>query len=116
MSIRTFKQPVTASRAVVTTNHPEASAAAIEILAGGGNAIDAAVAALFSLSVVEPMMVCPHGAGFFVIRDGRTGEIATIDNYATVPLGARPDMFRSIPGSLENETVDAENDIGYLAV
>src|SRR3954470_11874294 len=110
MSRATFKQPVTASRAVVTTNHPEASAAALEVLTKGGNAVDAAVAALFSLSVVEPMMVSPHGAGFFVIRDGRTGEVATIDNYAPVPIRAQPDMFRPVPGSLENETEGGEND------
>src|SRR5215218_6355507 len=116
MRIRTEKQPVVASRAVVTANHPEASAAGIEILAMGGNAVDAAVATLFSLSVVEPMMVSPCGAGFFVIRDGTTGEIVTLDNYATVPGKARPDLFTPIEGSLENETVGAENEIGYLAV
>ena len=112
----TFKQPVAASRAVVTANHPEAGAAAVEILAMGGNAVDAAVAALFSLSVVEPMMVSPHGAGFLVIRDGPTGRVATIDNYAAVPAAARPDMFRPIAGSLENETEDGANDAGHLAV
>lgn len=112
----TFKQPVTASRGVVTSNHPEASAAGLEMLAMGGNAIDAAVATLFSLSVVEPMMVSPMGAGFFVIHDGATGTITTIDNYATAPRAARPDLFRPVVGSLENETIDQENDIGYLAV
>ena len=86
----TFKQPVVASQAVITTNHPEASAAGLEMLAMGGNAIDAAVAALFSLSVVEPMMVSPMGAGFFVIRHGASGEIMTLDNYATAPHAARP--------------------------
>lgn len=116
MRVRTVKQPVVASRAVVTANHPEASAAGLEILAMGGNAVDAAVATLFSLSVVEPMMVSPCGAGFFVIRDGRTGAVATLDNYATVPGKARPDLFRPVEGSLENETVGAENDVGYLAV
>ncbi len=115
MTRSTFKQPVVASRAVVTTNHPEASAAALQALAMGGNAVDATVAALFSLSVVEPMMVCPHGAGFFVIRDGPTGAVHTIDNYATVPLAAKPDCYRPIPGSTELETEDAENDIGYRA-
>jgi gamma-glutamyltranspeptidase/glutathione hydrolase len=116
MGMRTEKRPVVASRAVVTANHPEASAAGMEMLAMGGNAVDAAVAALFSLSVVEPMMVSPCGAGFFAIRDGRTGAVATLDNYATVPGKARPDMFRPVPESLENETVDRENDVGYLAV
>jgi gamma-glutamyltranspeptidase/glutathione hydrolase len=112
----TNKQPVIASQGVVTTNHPEASAAALELLAMGGNAIDAAVAALFSLSVVEPMMVSPMGAGFFVIHNGAAGDITTIDNYATAPRAAGPDLFRPVPGSLENETVDRENEVGYLAV
>src|ERR687885_1267268 len=102
MARPTFKRPVSASRAVVTTNHPEASAAALQMLTMGGNAVDAAVAALFSLSVVEPMMVSPHGAGFFVIRDGPSGRVTTIDNYASVPLRAHAAMFRPLPGSLEN--------------
>ncbi len=112
----TYKHEVTGSRAVVTSNHPMASAAGVEMLTRGGNAVDAAVATLFALTVVEPMMVTPFGAGFFVIRDGRTGETVTIDNYATVPAAAFPDMFDPVPGSLDYETVDKANDTGYRAV
>ncbi|MEZ4496010.1 MAG: gamma-glutamyltransferase [Thermomicrobiales bacterium] len=112
----TYKQPVVGTRAVITTNHPEASAAGLEMLAMGGNAIDAAVAALFSLSVVEPMMVSPMGAGFFVIRHGASGEVTTLDNYSTAPAAAKADMFEPVPGSLENEAVDRLNDVGHLAV
>ena len=113
---RTYKQEVIASQAVVASNHPLASAAGVEMLTRGGNAVDAAVATLFALTVVEPMMVTPFGAGFFVIRDGRTGAIVTIDNYCTVPAAARPDMFEPIPDNLDYETVGRENDIGYRAV
>ncbi len=113
---QTYKHEVIASRAIVAANHPLAAVAGAEILALGGNAVDAAVATLFALSVVEPMMVSPFGAGFFVIRDGRTGETVTIDNYATVPMRATPDMFTPIPDSLDYETVGQENDIGYRAV
>ena len=112
----TYKRAVVASRAVVAANHPLASAAGIEMLTQGGNAVDAAVATLFALSVVEPMMVSPFGAGFFVIRDGRSGEVATLDNYATVPAAATPDMFEPIPGSLDYETAGRENDVGPRAV
>ncbi len=112
----TVKREVVASQGVVAANHPLASAAGIEALTRGGNAVDAAVATLFALSVVEPMMVSPFGAGFFLIRDGRSGEIVFIDNYATVPAAATPDMYAPIVGSLDYETVDGANDVGYRAV
>ncbi len=111
----TIKREATASLGMVTANHPLASLAGVEMLMRGGNAIDAAVATLFALSVVEPMMVSIFGAGFFTIRlaDGR---LMTIDNYAVVPLAAREDMYVPIPGSLDNEVEGGLNDTGYLAV
>lgn len=113
---RTYKQGVTASRAVVASNHPLASTAGMEILNLGGNAVDAAIATVVALTAVEPMMVTPFGAGFFVIRDGRTGEVATIDNYCTVPAAATPDMFDPVPDNLDYATTDGANDVGYRAV
>src|SRR5215213_966904 len=112
----TYKQEVIASRGVVASNHPMASAAGVEMLTRGGNAVDAAVATLFALTVVEPMMVTPFGAGFFLLRDGRTGAVSAIDNYATVPAAATPDMFEPVPGSLDYETAGKVHDIGYRAI
>jgi len=110
----THKQPVVASRAAVATNHPLASAAALEALAEGGNAVDAAVTALFALTVVEPMMVGVTGSGFFLHRTAAGGTVA-LDNYGTVPTAARDDLFDPVPGSLEHETRSNRNSVGHLA-
>lgn len=89
------KTAVSGHRGMAVTNHPLASAAAVEMLAAGGNAIDAAVASLFTLTVVEPMMVGIFGGGAALIRlaDGR--EIV-LDGLSTAPAAARPDSFTPI--------------------
>ena len=112
-SFRTEKKPVNASRGMVVTNHPLASAAGAEMLAAGGNAVDAAVAALFALTVVEPMMVGIFGAGHAHIFM-RGGAHTVIDGYTTAPAASRPDMYRPIsdtwPDYLEVE--GRENTVG----
>ena len=113
-----YKGDTVASRAMVASNHPLASAAGAEMLALGGNAIDAAVATVFALSVVEPMMVGPFGAGFINIHHGSTGESTVIDNYATAPRGATPDMFQPVSDDWPDymETAGRRNKLGHLAV
>ena len=100
---------------MVTSNHPLASLAGNEMLVNGGNAIDAAIATMFALSVVEPMMTTIFGAGFITLRLA-DGTCTTIDNYATVPTRATPDMFEPIPGNLDNDVVGDLNSTGHLAV
>ncbi len=114
------KNEVVAGRGVIASNHPLASAAGNEMYAHGGNAFDAAIATLFALTVVEPMMVSVFGAGFFVIRDGKTGKVETIDNYAVAPFAAREDMYEMVkhrkPGQNIFEAVGKKNLVGPLAV
>jgi gamma-glutamyltranspeptidase / glutathione hydrolase len=111
------KQPASGSRGMVVSNHPLASAAGAEMLAAGGNAIDAAIATLFTLTVVEPMMVGIIGGGMAHIRLA-DGSHRFIDGQSTVPLCVRPDTYRSKPGSAHDvfDTVDDENLSGPKAV
>jgi gamma-glutamyltranspeptidase/glutathione hydrolase len=104
------KQPATGSRGMVVSNHPLASAAGAEMLAAGGNAIDAAIATLFTLTVVEPMMVGIIGGGMAHIRTS-DGSHRFIDGQSTVPAMVKPDTYRSKPGSAHDvfDTIDDEN-------
>lgn len=113
----TEKTPVTASRGIVAANHALASAAGLEVLAAGGNAIDAAIAGLFTLTVVEPAMVGIVGGGMALLRlaDGR--EIV-IDGMAAAPLAARPDTYQTISTEWpkSQETVGRRNRVGVASV
>jgi gamma-glutamyltranspeptidase/glutathione hydrolase len=111
------KQPASGSRGMVVSNHPLASVAGAEMLAAGGNAIDAAIATLFALTVVEPMMVGIIGGGMAHIRLA-DGSHRFIDGQSTVPLAVRPDTYRSKPGAAHDvfDTVDDENLDGPKAV
>lgn len=101
----TEKQPAFGTRGMVVTNHPLASAAGAEMLAAGGNAVDAAIAALFTLSVVEPMMVGPLGGGMAHLRfpDGRH---TIIDGMSACPLATGPETFTPDPNAAPG-TMDA---------
>jgi gamma-glutamyltranspeptidase / glutathione hydrolase len=111
------KHPATGTRGMVVTNHPLASAAGAEMLAAGGNAIDAAVAALFALTVVEPMMVGICGGGMAHIRlaDGRH---VVLDGLSTAPAASREDSFRPVSDKLPDyqETAGRANAGGAKAV
>ncbi|MBR0794122.1 gamma-glutamyltransferase [Bradyrhizobium jicamae] len=111
------KQPATSSRGMVVSNHPLASAAGAEMLAAGGNAIDAAIATLFTLTVVEPMMVGIIGGGMAHIRLA-DGSHRFIDGQSTVPKAVQPDTYTSKPGSAHDvfDTVGNENLNGPKAV
>ena len=77
----------------VSTVDPEASAAAIEVLREGGNAVDAAVAAAATLGVTEPYSAGIGGGGYFVYYDAGTGKVSTIDGRETAPADMPRDGF-----------------------
>lgn len=110
------KQPVTGRNGIVAANHPLGAAAGMQMLAAGGNAIDAAVATLLTLTVVEPMMVGLVGGGMMHIRTA-SGDHVVIDGQSQAPLAATPDMFECVSDDIARrlETVGRKNAVGPLS-
>ncbi|MCK1820245.1 gamma-glutamyltransferase [Streptomyces sp. XM83C] len=71
----------------------DASAAGIEVLEHGGNAVDAAVATAAALGVTEPYSAGIGGGGYFVYYDARSRTVHTIDGRETAPLSADSGLF-----------------------
>lgn len=112
----TEKRSAIGSQGMVVTNNPLGSSAGTEMLAAGGNAIDAAIASLFALTVVEPMMVGIFGAGMSTIRLA-DGSHHFINNYSVAPQAATDTMFETLSDTWPDyqKVKDRKNDIGVLA-
>src|SRR5262249_61863758 len=78
---------------MVTAMHPLAAEVGADILAKGGNAIDAAIATAFAVGVAEPFMSGLGGIAFLVYRDARTGTTMCLDGSSVLPAAIRPQMF-----------------------
>ncbi|MGW1172637.1 gamma-glutamyltransferase [Kitasatospora sp. NPDC002543] len=77
----------------VATVDADATAAGIEVLRKGGNAVDAAVAAAAALGVTEPYSSGIGGGGYFVYYDHATGRVHTIDGRETAGRTADTGLF-----------------------
>ena len=80
------------ARNVVATSHPLAAQAGLRMLAAGGNAVDAAVAAAAAMTVLEP---CSNGLGsdaFCILWDGTT--LHGLNASGRAPAAWTPDYFR----------------------
>jgi len=78
-------------RTGIAAGHPATADAGAEILADGGSAADAAVAACLASCVAETVMTGFLGGGHALYRDAATGAIENLDCFVAVPgLGAPP--------------------------
>jgi gamma-glutamyltranspeptidase/glutathione hydrolase len=85
--------PVPGRRAVAACDHPEAARVAVEILARGGNAVDAAVAMSLALGVLCPHYLGIGGGGFMLVWRPGMEEPELLDYRETAPAAAHADMF-----------------------
>ncbi|MEU9339243.1 gamma-glutamyltransferase [Streptomyces sp. NPDC048290] len=88
------KTPVaTGYGGAVASVDADATAAGIEVLKQGGNAVDAAVATAAALGVTEPYSAGIGGGGYFVYYDAKSRKVHTLDGRETAPLSAGSDLF-----------------------
>ena len=85
---------VTSTAGVVAAEPKQAAEIGVQILAAGGNAMDAA-----SASALASCMMLPHATGVAgyicsgVVLEGATGRVWSVDANAVAPAGAREDMY-----------------------
>ena len=77
-------------RGMVTTGHAHGTAAALAILEGGGNAVDAAVAAALVLAVVSPYATSLGGELYALVYDPRTQTTFGLNASGRSPLATTP--------------------------
>ena len=97
---------------MIVSANPLASQAGLAMLQQGGNAVDAAVATTFAISVVEPYSAGIGGGGFLLLRVGKTGEVKALDFRERAPLAATAKMYLDASGKARPQASTE----GYLAV
>ena len=101
--------PAYSRNGMVVTSQVDSTLSGVEMLAAGGNAIDAAVAAAFAVGVTQPFSTGIGGGAFILIRLAN-GEVVAIDGRETAPGAADRDMYVR-PGVAEDASA-----YGALAV
>ncbi|CAN7256323.1 gamma-glutamyltransferase [Rhizobacter sp. LjRoot28] len=103
--------PVASDDGMVVTAQHLATRVGADVLASGGNAVDAAVAVGYALAVVYPAAGNLGGGGFMTLHlaDGRQ---TFIDFREKAPLAATADMYLGADGNV----VKGRSTVGHLAV
>ncbi len=97
--------PAAGAHGMVSSAHPLATEAGLEVLRAGGNAFDAAVAVAAALNVTEPMMSGMGGYGTIVLYDARGGRSLFLNSSGRMPRALDSAAFRApTSGWEENRT------------
>lgn len=97
--MRTFFEPgrdsVLADEAMIATSHPLSTAAGLEILAAGGNAVDAAIAAVAVQCVVDPLMT-GIGGDCFALYSPAGGPVKALNGSGRAPQAATVERLKGL--------------------
>ncbi len=95
--------PVIGEQGAVTAQEEIAAQVGRDILAAGGNAVDAAVATGFALAVTHPQAGNLGGGGFMVMKLNSHRSPIAIDYREMAPSAADRDMFLDAEGNVDND-------------
>src|ERR1700759_782885 len=102
------RSPVYATHGMAATSMPAATLTALDVLRAGGNALDAAVAAVAVQCVIEPQSTGIGGDCFCLYAPAGTGRVIALNGSGRAPAGADIDWYeRHRMQALENTSAHA---------
>jgi gamma-glutamyltranspeptidase/glutathione hydrolase len=93
------KPAVESSQGIVSSQHYDASEAGARVLAEGGNAVDAAVAAAIAIGTVEPFMSGLGGGGHMLVYLAAENRAYNVDFGMRAPLALKPEDYPLVSGT-----------------